>query len=153
VKSRQRPSLRPKARPTSASQHQITTQEARRIALMVAEAGLDKKASDVQIIDVSGKVDYADFLVLMSGQSDRHVAALAQSVEGELKLKGVRAVSLEGLPKAQWVLVDFVDVVVHIFLDSVRSLYDLDGLWIDAARVIVPEGASHGPGGAGGEPS
>jgi len=119
---------------------------------MVAEAGLDKKANDVQIIDVSGKVDYADFLVLMSGQSDRHVAALAQSVEGELKLKGVRAVSVEGLPKAQWVLVDFVDVVVHIFLESVRSLYDLDGLWIDAKRVAVPP-SDGTPGGAGGQSS
>ena len=121
----------------------ISAEEARNIALLVATAGLDKKALDIQIIDVRGKVDYADFIVLMTGHSDRHVATLAQTVEADLRTKGHRAVSVEGLPKANWVLIDFVDVVVHVFHADARALYDLDGLWLDAQRVPVPAG-SHG---------
>jgi ribosome-associated protein len=113
--------------------------DARRIALLAAQAGLEKKASFVEIIDVSGKVDYADFLVLMTGQSDRNVAAIASFVDETLTASGTRALSVEGLPAARWVLIDFVDVVVHVFQREFRSLYDLDGLWMDADRVPVEE--------------
>lgn len=113
--------------------------EARKIALLAAEAGLDKKAADIEIIDVTGKVDYADYLVLMTGHSDRHVAAIAESVDEMLSKNGSRAISIEGLPQANWVLIDFVDVVVHVFEESTRSLYDLDGLWMDAKRLPVED--------------
>ena len=119
------------------------TEEARRIALLAAEAGLDKKAVGVEIVDVTGKVDYADFLVLMTGHSDRHVAAIAEAVDELASRNGISAISMEGLPQANWVLIDFVDVVVHVFEEQARSLYDLDGLWMDARRVPVP-GASTG---------
>ncbi len=88
---------------------------------------------------MTGKVDYADFLVLMTGQSDRHVAAIADAVDEALGKAGVNAISVEGLPAAHWVLIDFVDVVVHVFQEESRGLYDLDGLWMDARRVPVPE--------------
>jgi len=114
-------------------------EQAREIATLVAAAGLAKKAENVQIIEVTGKVDYADFLVLMTGTSDRHVAAIAQSVEAELAQEGVRSLALEGLPVASWVLIDFVDVVVHVFQAEWREIYDLDGLWMDAARVAIPD--------------
>lgn len=114
-------------------------EKSRKIALLAAAAGLDKKASGVEIIDVSGKVDYADFLVLMTGASDRNVAAIAHEVDGVLAKNGFRSMSLEGLPAASWVLIDFVDVVVHVFQRDVRSLYDLDGLWMDADRVPLAE--------------
>jgi ribosome-associated protein len=113
--------------------------EGREIASLVAAAALAKKAENVQIIDVTGKVDYADFLVLMTGTSDRHVAAIAQSVEAELGQQGVRSLALEGLPLAHWVLIDFVDVVVHVFQAEWREIYDLDSLWMDASRVSLPE--------------
>jgi ribosome-associated protein len=125
--------------PGSASADQGRQEEARAIATRIASAGLAKKAENVQIIDVTGKVDYADFLVLMSGTSDRHVSAIAQNVESELALQGTRSLALEGLPLARWVLIDFVDVVVHVFQAEWRELYDLDGLWMDAARVALPE--------------
>jgi ribosome-associated protein len=128
--SRPAPSERP--RPSESSQ---------RIALLVAKAALDKMALGVEIIDVTGKVDYADYLVLMTGQSDRHVATLAESVEESLGKAGVRAISVEGLPSGSWVLIDFVDVVVHVFLEETRSLYDLDGLWMDARRIPLPGAA------------
>jgi ribosome-associated protein len=115
---------------------------AQRIAILAAEAGLDKKAGAVEIIDVTGKVDYADYLVLMTGQTDRHVAAIADSVDSSLSKHGFNAISMEGMPTGNWVLIDFVDVVVHVFHESTRSLYDLDGLWMDARRVPVPSGVS-----------
>jgi len=105
---------------------------------LAAQAGLDKKAAGVEIIDVTGKVDYADYLVLMTGHSDRHVTTIADAVDGFLGQNGVDAISVEGLPNAHWVLIDFVDVVVHVFLEEARSLYDLGGLWMDARRVPVP---------------
>jgi ribosome-associated protein len=117
-------------------------QESCRIALLAAQAGLEKKATAVEIIDVSGKVDYADYLVLMTGASDRNVAAIAHEVDDSLSKQGIRSLSVEGLPAAHWVLIDLVDVVVHVFQRDVRSLYDLDGLWMDAERVPVPEAAT-----------
>jgi ribosome-associated protein len=111
------------------------------MAIAAAEAGLDKKAAEVEIIDVTGKVDYADFLVLMTGHSDRHVAAIAESVDETLSKRGFQSISVEGLPRGEWVLIDFVDVVVHVFQERTRSLYDLDGLWLDARRVLAPEGS------------
>lgn len=138
-----RPRPRPAKRsPTKTSERRVSTrptpsEEAKRIALLVASAGLDKKATGVDILDVTGKVDYADFLVLMTGQNDRHVSAIAHAVDDALTKGGVHSVSVEGLPAARWVLIDFVDVVVHVFLEETRALYDLDGLWLDARRVPV----------------
>jgi ribosome-associated protein len=111
---------------------------ARDRAVMAAAAGLEKKAQGVEIIDVSGKVDYADFLVLMTGGSDRHVASIVQSVEEAAKRSKQRPLAVEGMPAAEWVLVDLADVVVHVFQESARSLYDIDGLWMDASRVPIP---------------
>ncbi len=112
--------------------------EAREIAVLIAIAGIDKKASGLEVIDVAGRVDYADFLVLMSGRSDRHVAALSAGIEEALRKRNKRALAVEGLPHASWVLMDFGDVVVHVFQDDARAAYDIDGLWMDARRVPVP---------------
>lgn len=113
------------------------TNESKRIALLAAEAALDKKASAVDIVDVTGKVDYADYLVLMTGLNERHVAAISRAVDEHLHKHGTRSVAIEGLPAARWVLVDFVDVIVHVFLSEARTLYDLDGLWLDARRIPI----------------
>jgi len=112
--------------------------ESREIAILIATAGIEKKASGLEVIDVAGRVDYADFLVLMSGRSDRHVTALASAIEEALRTRNKRALAVEGLPTANWVLMDFGDVVVHVFQDDARSAYDIDALWMDARRVPVP---------------
>ena len=112
--------------------------ESRDLALVVAGAALEKKAMAVEILDVTGKVDYADFLVLMTGGSNRHVDALAQAIEEACSLKKKRALAVEGMPHAAWVLIDFGDVVVHIFQEEARGLYDIEGLWLDARRLPVP---------------
>lgn len=108
------------------------------MAIEIATAALEKKALGLEILDVAGRVDYADFLVLMTGRSDRQVAALAQAIEEHLKRKGKRALSVEGMPHATWVLMDFGDVVVHVFQEDSRSVYDLEGLWLDARRIALP---------------
>jgi ribosome-associated protein len=116
----------------------VATDAARERATAIAVAALDKKAVGLEILDVAGKVDYADFLVIMTGRSDRHTQALAQGIEEALKGQGVRPMAVEGLPHGSWVLMDFGDVVVHVFLDEARQLYDIEGLWLDARRLPVP---------------
>ena len=116
----------------------VASDSARELAIVIAVAALEKKAVGLEILDVAGKVDYADFLVIMTGRSDRQVAALSQGIEDALRQKNVRPLAIEGLPHASWVLMDFGDVVVHVFQDEARSLYDIEGLWMDARRVPVP---------------
>lgn len=112
--------------------------ETRELALAIAAAGMEKKAIGIEILQVAGKVDYADFLVVMTGRSDRHVQALAAGIEEALRQRKVRPLSIEGLASASWVLIDFGDVVVHVFQEETRQVYDIEGLWIDANRVPVP---------------
>ncbi len=129
-----KPKAAPKRTPREANE------EARRVALAIAGAGLDKKASGIEIIDVADKVDYAEVLVLMSGRSDRHVSSIARGIVDDLKKKHATVpLSVEGVTQGQWALLDFNDVVVHVFQQATRYYYDLEGLWIDAARVKVPE--------------
>jgi len=116
----------------------LASDEARETAMLIAIAAIDKKALGIEILDVAGKVDYADFLVLMTGRSDRQVGALADGIEEALRKKNRRAVSIEGRQASSWILMDFGDVVVHVFQDDARSLYDIEGLWLDARRLPVP---------------
>jgi len=116
----------------------LASESARGTAAAIAAAAIEKKAVAVEILDVAGKVDYADFLVIMTGRSDRHTQALAQGIEEALKQDGLRPLAVEGLPHGSWVLMDFGDVVVHVFQDEARQLYDIEGLWLDARRLPVP---------------
>jgi ribosome-associated protein len=117
----------------------VKADPARELALAIAQAALDKKALDVEIIDVTGKVDYADYVVVMSATSDRQANAIAKNIDSELSRQGQRANSIEGLPQGAWVLMDYGDVVVHIFHQDTRGYYDLEALWYDAERVEVVE--------------
>lgn len=132
------------ARKTTRTSQKANADEARDLALVVATAALDKKALAVEILDVVGKIDYADFLVLMTGRSNRHVDALAQAIDEACAKKRKHALSVEGLPAAAWVLIDFGDVVVHIFQEQARGLYDIEGLWLDARRLPVPGASNNG---------
>jgi ribosome-associated protein len=112
---------------------------AKELALALAAAAIDKKAVGIEILDVTGKVDYADFLVVMTGRSDRHVHSIATGIEEAMRRRKLAPLSMEGLSTANWVLIDFSDVVVHVFQEEARALYDIEGLWIDAGRVPVPD--------------
>ncbi|MBI2392759.1 MAG: ribosome silencing factor [Deltaproteobacteria bacterium] len=111
------------------------------LALLVAKAALDKKALNVQIVDVVGRVDYTDFLVVMSGRSDRHVLSIADAIEEELvkQTPKRKPIAVEGRPQGTWVILDFGEVVAHVFQEDARSFYDLDTLWQDARKVPVAE--------------
>lgn len=122
-----------------APKKKVPANPARDAALAIAQAGLDKKALQVEIIDVTGKVDYADFVVVMSASSDRQANAIAKNIDTEMSKRGMPATSIEGLPQGAWVLLDFGDVIVHIFHQDTRGYYDLESLWYDAARVEVTD--------------
>jgi ribosome-associated protein len=147
------PKKTPLAGPKRAAQPRRTTppsspeasSKSRELAVTLAAEGIEKKALGIEILDVSGKVDYADFLVIMTGRSDRHVHAIATGLEEAMRKKKSMALSVEGLQAATWVLLDFGDVVVHVFQEDARALYDIEGLWIDAGRVPVPNTDGAGP--------
>jgi ribosome-associated protein len=112
-------------------------EDSQRTAVMAARAALEKKAEEVVVLDLRGVSGYTDFLVIGSGQSDRQIEAIAESVEKELKSQGHRVVGTEGQRGGRWVLLDFGDVVVHVFHQEERGHYDLEGLWADAPRVEI----------------
>ena len=111
--------------------------DAESTARRAAEAALTKKADDVVVVDLRGKATYADFLVICSGSNERQLEAVADSVESSLRQVGQRLIGSEGGRGGRWVLLDFGDVVVHVFHTEDRTHYDLEGLWADAPRLDV----------------
>jgi ribosome-associated protein len=93
----------------------------------------DDKAEEIVALDIRGKSSFADMLVIASGRSARHVGALADHVLRKLKDAGVKDARVEGLPQADWVLVDAGDVVVHLFRPEVRAFYNIEKIWSGAA--------------------
>jgi ribosome-associated protein len=93
------------------------------------------KAFDILVLDVRRLASFADYFILCSGRSHRQVTAIAEFVEQALKAQGIRALGTEGLREGHWVLMDYGDVVIHVFYEPVRTFYDLEGLWSDAPRV------------------
>ena len=85
----------------------------------------------------------ADYVLICSGDSTKQVQAIASNVEDGLRAKKVRPLCVEGYETGQWILLDYADVVVHVFLEPVRTLYDLEGLWVDAERTDVNHDAKH----------
>jgi ribosome-associated protein len=109
------------------------------LAQMAAALCLDNKASDVVILDLDGVSDMTDFFVIASGTSDTHVRSIAEHVMEEMKKRGSPAHHIEGLSQGRWVLIDFVDFVVHVFHPTLRAFYQLERLWGDAAVVAVKQ--------------
>ncbi|MCP3103548.1 ribosome silencing factor [Myxococcus sp. K15C18031901] len=110
--------------------------QAKALAHRIGQLLVDKKGEEVVVLDVRGKTSYTDYIVVTSAETDRQVLAMADNVQVELK-KGdapVRAISTEGLETGRWVLLDYGEVVAHLFLTDMRSHYDFEGLWADAAR-------------------
>ncbi|MDH3359801.1 MAG: ribosome silencing factor [Desulfobulbaceae bacterium] len=109
------------------------------LARAIATTAIDKKAEDLIILDVRGIAGFTDFFVIMSGRSTRHVQSLANTVDQEMCSKRLSTSNTEGIQEGQWVLLDYNDVVVHIFYSESRAFYDLEGLWHDAPRITVNE--------------
>ena len=89
----------------------------------------DDKAQDVVVIDLSGKTDFADYMVIATGTSQRHVASMAEHLREKLKSTGLSKVPVEGLDQGDWVLIDGGDIVVHVFRADVRKFYELEKIW------------------------
>jgi ribosome-associated protein len=109
----------------------------REIAQAALEAALDKKALDPVLLDVRNLCSYADYILLVSGRSDRQVDAIADSVMEAMRAHQCKALGIEGVDSGQWALLDYGEVVTHVFHHPVRQHYDLEGLWIDAPRVEI----------------
>jgi ribosome-associated protein len=117
--------------------------EAEEIKDLVVTALEDLKAVDVVVLDVRGKSSVTDFMVIASGTSDRHLKAMANNVVVEAKKAGIMPLGIEGEASSEWVLVDLVDVVVHIMMPETRDFYQLEKLWeagsVDALAEARPQ--------------
>jgi ribosome-associated protein len=102
-----------------------------------AELALDRKAQDVTLLDLRHLSTATDFFLIATGRSDTHVSAIADHIIDELKREGVRPVGIEGLRGGRWVLVDYVDFVVHVFHPAAREFYQLERLWGDAPTRVL----------------
>lgn len=140
VRQSKRPALRakkPAAPRRKVAPKLVDNPRALALAKDIAHVALDKKASDVLIIDTRARASAVgyDYVVLATGESDRQLGAIADALNETLKPKGHRATSVEASP--DWVLVNYDDVVTHLFTPDKRDVYDLEGLWSDAPRVAV----------------
>ena len=122
--------------------------EARETALLAAQAASDKLATDVSIVDVSDRLAITDAFVLASAPSERQVQAIVDEVEDRLRRHGLKPVRREGVAEARWVLLDFVDVVVHVQHAEERAYYALERLWKDCPTIPFQDGAVGRPSGA-----
>lgn len=106
-----------------------TLEDIRAVAEALAKALEDDKAEDLLFIDLDGKSSLADFMIIASGRSGRHVAALADHIAHTVKKLTGRPANVEGMPNADWVLIDTGDVIVHLFRPEVREFYNLEKIW------------------------
>jgi len=106
--------------------------EALRLALTAFE---DKKAFDIILLDISKVASFASYFLMCSGDSSRQIQAIVDEVEKKLKENGIRPNHVEGYRHAEWILMDYVDIVVHVFSKSARAYYDLERLWRDGKRL------------------
>lgn len=109
-------------------------------ALLVADAAAEKKGRDIVILDVAPIIAITDCFVLVSASNARQARTIVDEIQDAMRADdGSKALGVEGLEDASWVLLDFGDVVVHVFLDETRQYYDLDRLWADATRIPFAE--------------
>ena len=101
-------------------------------------AAADKKAQDIRVIDLREVTGFTDFFVICTGTSTRQNQAISDGIQLELKKLGDNPVSIEGYGNAEWILMDYGDYLIHIFLDRARALYDLERLWRHAKQVEIP---------------
>jgi ribosome-associated protein len=102
------------------------------------EAAREKKASHLRVLDLRPVTSFADFFVVCTGANTRQIQTVCDEIEKRMRERGEKMISLEGYENADWVLLDYGDLIVHVFSETARSYYDLDRLWRDAAEVPLP---------------
>jgi ribosome-associated protein len=105
-------------------------------------AAQDKKALDMDILNLEGYCAFTDYFLVCSGTSTRHTQAICDGIMEELKKSGVSPTHVEGYAQAEWILLDYLEFVVHIFSQRARDFYDLTRLWKSGARVKAPQDAA-----------
>ncbi len=108
--------------------------EALRIAIAAVE---NKKGIDIVVLDISSVATFADYFVLCTGDSSRQIQAIADEVEEKLAANGLKPSHVEGYANAEWILLDYLDLVIHVFSKQARAYYDLERLWRDAKTLDV----------------
>jgi ribosome-associated protein len=116
------------------------SEHARKLATVAAQAAADKKAQDILVLDVSDRLVITDCFVIASAPNERQVQAIVDSVEERMLAGGSRPVRREGTREGRWVLLDYVDVVVHVQHSEERSFYGLERLWKDCPRLELADG-------------
>jgi len=113
-------------------------------SVFCASLANDKQAKDLIILELKQMSCLADYFIICTGTSNRHVQALANHIETSLKKTGILALGIEGVREGKWVLLDFDDVIIHVFLEEERQFYDLENLWVECPRIKLPE-SNHNP--------
>jgi ribosome-associated protein len=109
----------------------------REAAELALDAALGKKALEPVLLDVAKLCSYTDYILIVSARSDRQVGAITDAIVSTLKEHGHRPLGLEGATSSQWALLDYGDLIVHVFHHPTREFYDLESLWADADRVSI----------------
>ena len=115
----------------------MTNPPADRKVRRAARAALDKRATDLVVLDVRSVSSVADYFLICSGKSTTHVETVADAIREELKAEGIRPLHAEGVAESGWILLDYGDVLMHVFLEDTRAYYALERLWGDAPAVPV----------------
>jgi ribosome-associated protein len=105
---------------------------------LYVKAVLGKKALNVVALDVAELTSFADVFIICSGRSNRQVGAIADYIKTDLKKHKIKPLSVEGSKAGHWILLDYGHVIIHVFYEPMREFYDLEGLWIDAERIMTP---------------
>lgn len=117
----------------------MKTSGSRDKAAAIGRLAQDKKAEEIVIIEIGSLSSVCEYLVVAGASSERQVQAIAMHIEEELRKDGARPLGIEGMGEGRWVLMDYDDVVAHIFLNPVRSHFDIEGLWVDAPSYRLEE--------------
>jgi len=125
--------------PTQATNAAKQLSDPQALTTAIAEMAWGKNAFDTKVFDVQDIASFTDIFILFSGRSDRHVIAIASAIETGMKKMGLPANGVEGRTAGTWVLMDYGDVVVHIFESSTRGFYELERLWSDAKEIPMTE--------------
>jgi ribosome-associated protein len=107
------------------------------------KAVLGKKVLNVVALDVAEMTSYADVFIFCSGRSNRQVIAIAEHIKTDLKKHKIKPLNIEGTKEGHWVLLDYGHVIIHVFYEPIREFYDLEGLWVDAKRIMTPSLKKH----------
>lgn len=118
----------------------------RNLVRLAMRAAQEKKGKDIMALDVRGLSSVTDYMVICTGSSDTNVRAIAESVQEKLAAKGERPLSVEGLQDGTWVLIDYVDFVVHVFHAEKRLYFGIEELWADAKQIALPAAPAKTPG-------